>query len=183
MDECWLLRCRPPITSKPSSVEAQGAAKRQRSATLCHRHDIRTYADRHPGGLLWHLRTAPARRGASLLRPRRVVSGRARRGFRQAGAGAVVQLPRPRPFPPPDRRPPPALPARRHRAGPVARGITTELLNLLNALGLLVRLEARQADLLARICAGKLLSAAQVKAARDAEPAARREARQGDLLV
>jgi hypothetical protein len=75
-----------------------------------------------------------------------------------------------------------------HRPGRWLAEYTTELLNLLNVLGLLVRLEARQADLLARICAGKLLSAAQVKAARDAQPAPprraeRREARQGDLLA
>jgi len=85
-----------------------------------------------------------------------------------------------------DRRPPSPL-------GDIGPGrwlaeYTTELLNLLNILGLLVRLEARQADLLARICAGKLISAAQVKTARDAQPApprraARREVRQGDLLV
>jgi hypothetical protein len=85
-----------------------------------------------------------------------------------------------------DRRPPSPL-------GDIGPGrwlaeYTTELLNLLNVLGLLVRLEARQATLLARICAGELLSAAQVKAARDAQPAplrraARRETRQGDLLV
>ncbi|WP_203077181.1 type ISP restriction/modification enzyme [Falsiroseomonas ponticola] len=85
-----------------------------------------------------------------------------------------------------DRRPPSPL-------GDIGPGrwlaeYTAELLNLLNVLGLLVRLEARQTDLLARICAGKLISAAQVKAARNAQPApprraARREARQGDLLV
>jgi hypothetical protein len=42
---------------------------------------------------------------------------------------------------------------------------TTELLNVLNVLGLLVELEPTQADLLERICAGPLISGAELKAA------------------
>jgi hypothetical protein len=42
---------------------------------------------------------------------------------------------------------------------------TTELLNVLNVLGLLVELEPMQADLLERICAGPLISEAELKAA------------------
>jgi hypothetical protein len=42
---------------------------------------------------------------------------------------------------------------------------TTELLNVLNVLGLLVDLEPMQADLLERICAGPLISGAELKAA------------------
>jgi hypothetical protein len=42
---------------------------------------------------------------------------------------------------------------------------TTELLNVLNVLGLLVELEPMQADLLGRICAGPLISDAELKAA------------------
>lgn len=42
---------------------------------------------------------------------------------------------------------------------------TTELLNVLNVLGLLVELEPEQADLLERICAGPLISEADLKAA------------------
>jgi hypothetical protein len=42
---------------------------------------------------------------------------------------------------------------------------TTELLNVLNVLGLLVELEPMQADLLERICAGPLISGAELKAA------------------
>jgi predicted helicase len=42
---------------------------------------------------------------------------------------------------------------------------TTELLNVLNVLGLLVDLEPKQADLLERICAGPLISNAELKAA------------------
>jgi hypothetical protein len=42
---------------------------------------------------------------------------------------------------------------------------TTELLNVLNVLGLLVELEPKQADLLERICAGKLISEAELKSA------------------
>ncbi|MGD0520844.1 MAG: type ISP restriction/modification enzyme [Terracidiphilus sp.] len=41
---------------------------------------------------------------------------------------------------------------------------TTELLNVLNVLGLLVELEPKQADLLERICAGPLISEAELKA-------------------
>lgn len=42
---------------------------------------------------------------------------------------------------------------------------TTELLNVLNVLGLLVELEPRQADLLEQICAGPLISEDELKAA------------------
>ena len=42
---------------------------------------------------------------------------------------------------------------------------TTELLNVLNVLGLLVELEPMQADLLQRICAGPLISGAELKEA------------------
>ncbi len=42
---------------------------------------------------------------------------------------------------------------------------TTELLNVLNVLGLLVELEPKQSDLLERICAGPLISEAELKAA------------------
>jgi hypothetical protein len=42
---------------------------------------------------------------------------------------------------------------------------TTELLNVLNVVGLLVELEPMQADLLERICAGPLISGAELKAA------------------
>lgn len=42
---------------------------------------------------------------------------------------------------------------------------TSDLLDLLHVLGRLVRLEARQADLLARICDGPLLSADELEAA------------------
>lgn len=42
---------------------------------------------------------------------------------------------------------------------------TSDLLDLLHVLGRLVRLEAKQADLLARICDGPLLSAGELEAA------------------
>jgi hypothetical protein len=42
---------------------------------------------------------------------------------------------------------------------------TTELLNVLNVLGLLVELEPKQADLLERICAGPLISGEELRAA------------------
>jgi hypothetical protein len=42
---------------------------------------------------------------------------------------------------------------------------TTELINVLNVLGLLVELEPQQAELLERICAGPTLSAADLRAA------------------
>lgn len=66
---------------------------------------------------------------------------------------------------------------------------TTELLNVLNVLGRLVLLESRQADLLARICEGPILPAAELKAAMEAAPqparrkARRRDEAQGDLLA
>jgi hypothetical protein len=41
---------------------------------------------------------------------------------------------------------------------------TTELLNVLHVLGRLVALEPRQADLLARVCAGPTLTAAELTA-------------------
>lgn len=43
---------------------------------------------------------------------------------------------------------------------------TTELLNLLNVLGRLVALEPKQAELLENICAGPLISEAELEAAR-----------------
>lgn len=42
---------------------------------------------------------------------------------------------------------------------------TTELINLLNVLGLLVELEPRQSELLEKICSGPLISAAELDAA------------------
>ena len=42
---------------------------------------------------------------------------------------------------------------------------TTELINLLNILGLLVELEPKQSELLNRICAGPLISNAELEAA------------------
>jgi hypothetical protein len=42
---------------------------------------------------------------------------------------------------------------------------TTELLNVLNVLALLIELEPKQADILERICAGPLISEAELKAA------------------
>ena len=88
-----------------------------------------------------------------------------------------------------DRRPPSPL-------GEIGPGVwlaeyTTELLNVLNVLGRLVALEPRQADLLARICAGPILSADALKAAMAAAPPApprrkagrKRAADQGDFLA
>lgn len=55
---------------------------------------------------------------------------------------------------------------------------TTELLNVLNVLALLVQLEPKQADLLERICAGPLISEAELKAAGALEiPAAPKKAK------
>jgi len=66
---------------------------------------------------------------------------------------------------------------------------TTELINVLNVLGRLVALEPKQADLLARICAGPTITTDHLKAAIAAAPTAvpRRASRkanskQGDLL-
>jgi hypothetical protein len=66
---------------------------------------------------------------------------------------------------------------------------TTELLNVLNVLGLLVKLEPKQADLLKRVCAGPTISADDLKAAAGAEKAPpakktarRKNAKQGELL-
>ena len=64
---------------------------------------------------------------------------------------------------------------------------TTELLNVLNVLGLLVKLEQKQADLLDRICAGPMINADDLKAAAPTEPAPKKKARsknekQGELL-
>ena len=42
---------------------------------------------------------------------------------------------------------------------------TTELLNVLNVLGLLVELEPKQAELLEKVCSGPLISEAELKAA------------------
>ena len=55
---------------------------------------------------------------------------------------------------------------------------TTELLNVLNVLGLLVELEPKQAELLENICAGPLISEAELKAAGALEvPAAPKKAK------
>ncbi len=47
---------------------------------------------------------------------------------------------------------------------------TTELLNVLNVLAMLVELEPKQAELLDRICAGPLISEEELKAAAAFEP-------------
>jgi hypothetical protein len=84
-----------------------------------------------------------------------------------------------------DRRPPSPL----DRVQPAAwlAEYTTELLNVLHVLGRLVALEPRQADLLARICEGALLSADHLRSegAFDAPGGGRSggaDSRQGDLL-
>lgn len=66
---------------------------------------------------------------------------------------------------------------------------TTELLNVLNVLGRLVRLEAGQADLLARVCAGATISVADLAAsvaetggAAARKPGRRRDERQSELI-
>jgi hypothetical protein len=65
---------------------------------------------------------------------------------------------------------------------------TTELLNVLNVLGRLVLLEPKQADLLARVCAGPTIPAETLRDALAEYPVAvsRRKSRvaagQGDLL-
>lgn len=67
---------------------------------------------------------------------------------------------------------------------------TTELLDVLNVLGRLVMLEAKQTDLLERICAGPIIPAEDLKAAMEAAPSttpSRKSAKwqnknQGDLL-
>jgi hypothetical protein len=66
---------------------------------------------------------------------------------------------------------------------------TTELLNVLNVLGLLVKLEPKQADLLTRICATQTIPESTLKATMAApgvapparKRAKRREPRQGEL--
>jgi hypothetical protein len=64
---------------------------------------------------------------------------------------------------------------------------TTELLNVLNVLGMLVKLEPKQADLLERICAGPTIHADQFEAAAAEAPTVKKRARrkdekQGELL-
>ena len=50
---------------------------------------------------------------------------------------------------------------------------TTELLNLLNVLGLLIDLEPQQSDLLERVCSGALISASDLKSTEHSEPIAK----------
>ena len=66
---------------------------------------------------------------------------------------------------------------------------TTELMNVLHVLGRIVALESKQADLLERICAGPLLTVAQLRVAGviDSGDAKQKggpvkDSRQGDLL-
>jgi len=85
-----------------------------------------------------------------------------------------------------DRRPP--SPLDKLQADGWLAEYTTELLNVLHVLGRLVALEARQADLLNRICEGALITAAQLATAGALEsPGGGRsgtaDSRQGDLLV
>jgi hypothetical protein len=88
-----------------------------------------------------------------------------------------------------DRRPPSPL-GDIQPAGWLAE-YTTELLNVLNVLGRLVRLEPRQASLLDRICAGPTITAETLKAAIAAtfptppqrKPLRQRVAKQGELLA
>lgn len=85
-----------------------------------------------------------------------------------------------------DRRPP--SPLDKVQADGWLAEYTTELLNVLHVLGRLVALEARQADLLNRICEGALITAAQLATAGALEsPGGGRsgtaDSRQGDLLV
>jgi hypothetical protein len=65
---------------------------------------------------------------------------------------------------------------------------TTELLNVLNVLGLLVKLEPQQTDLLERICAGPMIAAYDLKEAAPAAPPKKKapkkkSAKQGELLT
>ncbi len=86
-----------------------------------------------------------------------------------------------------DRRPPSPL----NHIQPVGwlAEYTTELLNVLNVLGLLVKLEPKLADLLNWICAGPTITADDIKAAAVSEKAPptkkaarRKNAKQGELL-
>jgi len=84
-----------------------------------------------------------------------------------------------------DRRPPSPLGDIQPEGWPSE--YTTELLNVLNVLGRLVRLEPVQADLLACICAGPTLDCTMLAAALTATPrtkggSGRRNERQGELL-
>ena len=85
-----------------------------------------------------------------------------------------------------DRRPPSPLGDIQPLSWPAE--YTTELLNVVNVLGRLVRLEGKQADLLTRVCAGPTLSAASLRTAvGDAKPAVPKRSNsqsstQGDLL-
>lgn len=62
-----------------------------------------------------------------------------------------------------DRRPPSKL--EEVQADHWLAEYTTDLIDLLNVLGLLVQLEPQQADLLERICSGPLISIAELNAA------------------
>jgi hypothetical protein len=87
-----------------------------------------------------------------------------------------------------DRRPPSPL-SNIQPAGWLAE-YTTDLMNVLNVLGLLVKLELKQADLLKRICAGPTITDADLKAAiakthpaqRPRKAIRRRTERQEELL-
>lgn len=63
---------------------------------------------------------------------------------------------------------------------------TNDLIDLLHVLTLVVQMEPPQADLLARVCAGPLVTAAEVEAAigldRPAAPGRRHDPDQGSLL-
>ena len=66
---------------------------------------------------------------------------------------------------------------------------TTELLNVLNVLGRLVRLEAAQAELLDRVCSGSTIAAAELAAPvagagapAGRKPGRRRDERQSELI-
>ena len=50
---------------------------------------------------------------------------------------------------------------------------TTELLNVLNDLGLLIDLEPQQAELLERVCSGPLISSSELRRAEEVEPLAK----------
>ena len=84
-----------------------------------------------------------------------------------------------------DRRPPSAL--ERIQPDRWLAEYTTELMNVLHVLGRLVALEARQAELLRRICDGPLMSADDLRAngafdASETVPRTRADERQGSLL-
>ncbi len=86
-----------------------------------------------------------------------------------------------------DRRPPSPL-SEVQPAGWLAE-YTTELLNVLHVLGLLVRLEPKHADLLARICAGPTIPSDVIREGTEASgqgprrrTAKRRNEKQGELI-